>query len=136
MGLGSRNKVKIEGGMASMTDLVFLLLIFFIIMALMSNPQARVDVPEGPPELEPISTPTEPTVVITENNEYVVFPGGKLEEPRTFEDIQGETQAAVANSGKLTLKIEGHREADYEAVFKVLAMAQINGWEPVLAYQK
>ena len=31
MDLGSRNKVKIEGGMASMTDLVFLLLIFFML---------------------------------------------------------------------------------------------------------
>ncbi|MDC3253071.1 biopolymer transporter ExbD [Crocinitomicaceae bacterium] len=135
MNLGSRNKIKVEGGMASMTDLVFLLLIFFIIMALMSNPQARVDVPKDS-DLPPITERTDPTVVITEDNMYVVLPGGSMEEPRTFEDIQGEAQAAVAASDELKLKIEGHRNADYEAVFKVLAMAQINGWDPVLAYQK
>ena len=39
MALESRNKIKAEGGIASMTDLVFLLLIFFIIMSLMSNNQ-------------------------------------------------------------------------------------------------
>jgi len=118
-----------------MTDLVFLLLIFFIIMALMSNPQARVDVPKDA-DLPPITERTDPTVVITEDNMYVVLPGGSMDEPRAFEDIQGEAQAAVAASEELKLKIEGHRNADYEAVFKVLAMAQINGWDPVLAYQK
>lgn len=135
MNLGSRNKIKVEGGMASMTDLVFLLLIFFIIMALMSNSTTKVDVPKG--ENLPTETdPTEPRVIITEDNLYVVFPGGDMDAPRQFEDIQAEAQAVVANSGKLQLKIEGHRKADYEAVFKVLAMAQINGWDPVLAYEK
>jgi len=135
MNLGSRNKIKVEGGMASMTDLVFLLLIFFIIMALMSNSTTKVDVPKDstlPAEMDP----TEPRVVITEENLYVVFPGGDMDAPREFEDIQAEAQAVVDNSGKSKLKIEGHRKADYEAVFKVLAMAQINGWDPVLAYEK
>lgn len=135
MNLGSRNKIKTDGGMASMTDLVFLLLIFFIIMALMSNPQAKVDVPENS-KLPPIADPTAASVVITEENLYVVFPGGDMNAPRQFEDIQAEASAAVAKYGKNRLKIEGHKNADYEAVFNVLAMAQINGWEPVLAYKK
>lgn len=135
MSLGSRNKIKVEGGMASMTDLVFLLLIFFIIMALMSNSTTKVDVPKGE-KLESETDPTEPRVVITEENLYVVFPGGDMNAPREFKDIQAETNAVVASSGKMQLKIEGHRKADYEAVFKVLAMAQINGWSPVLAYEK
>jgi biopolymer transport protein ExbD len=135
MNLGSRNKIKTDGGMASMTDLVFLLLIFFIIMALMSNPQAKVDVPENS-KLPPITEPTAASVVITEDNLYVVFPGGDMNAPRQFEDIQAEASAAVANHGQNRLKIEGHKNADYEAVFNVLAMAQINGWEPVLAYKK
>ena len=42
MNFSSRNKVKLEGGMASMTDLVFLLLIFFIIMSLMANNQTPI----------------------------------------------------------------------------------------------
>ncbi|MBL4863102.1 MAG: biopolymer transporter ExbD [Crocinitomicaceae bacterium] len=135
MDLGSKNKIKVEGGMASMTDLVFLLLIFFIIMSLMSNNQTRVDVPEAS-ELPPIADPTTPTVVVTEDNLYVVMPGGDMDAPKEFEDIKAEAQAAVAESGEMKLKIEGHRKADYEAVFKAMALAQINGWDPILAYKR
>ncbi len=136
MALGTNNKVKVEGGMASMTDLVFLLLIFFIIMSLMSNQNTRVDVPKTSEDLKPLKNPTTATVIVTEDNQYVVMPGGDMENPRAFEDIRGEAEAAVANSGELKLKIEGHRKADYEAVFHVLALAQVNGWDPVLAYDK
>ena len=38
MNLGQRNKVSLTGNMSSMTDLVFLLLIFFVILStLVSN---------------------------------------------------------------------------------------------------
>ena len=47
MGLISQNKVKIEGGMSSMTDLVFLLLIFFIILSALAKNAVDVDLPEG-----------------------------------------------------------------------------------------
>lgn len=133
MDLGSRNKVKIEGGMASMTDLVFLLLIFFIIMSLMSNNTTKVDVPEAsdlPSEPDPVT----PTVVVTEDNLYVVFPGGDMDDPRIFEDVRAETEAMMV--GETKLKIEGHRKADYEAVFNIMALAQLNGWDPVLSYKK
>ena len=136
MGFGSNNKVKVEGGMASMTDLVFLLLIFFIIMALMSNQNTRVDVPETSEDLKPIKDPTTATVVITEDNMYVVMPGGDMDSPREFESIRAEAEAAVMNSGEAKLKIEGHRKASYEAVFSVMALAQVNGWDPILAYKK
>ena len=42
----------------------------------------------------------------------------------------------VNNSGKSKLKIAGHRKADYDAVFQVLALAENNGWTPSLAYSK
>ncbi|TNE77032.1 MAG: biopolymer transporter ExbD [Bacteroidetes bacterium] len=135
MNLGARNKVKIEGGMASMTDLVFLLLIFFIIMSLMSNQNTKVDVPQDS-ELPPIQDPTTATVVITEDDGYIVFPGGDMSNPREFEDIIPEAEAAVAQYGQAKLKIEGHKNASYGAVFKVMALAQKNGWDPVLAYKK
>ena len=41
------NKIKIEGGMSSMTDLVFLLLIFFIIISTMVNTSHEIKLPEG-----------------------------------------------------------------------------------------
>ncbi|MDG1148295.1 MAG: biopolymer transporter ExbD [Crocinitomicaceae bacterium] len=136
MDLGSKNKIKVEGGMASMTDLVFLLLIFFIIMSLMSNNQTPIDLPEAAESLPASSDPVEATVIITEDNRYVVMPGGSLDQPMDYEDIKAITAAVVESSGKMKLKVAGHRKASYEAVFNVLALSQANGWDPVLAYDK
>lgn len=136
MGLNSQNKIRVEGGMASMTDLVFLLLIFFIIMSLMSNNQTPIDLPKTDENIKPVTDPVTPTVIVTEDNQYVVTPGGNIEAPMTFEEIKGIAAAAVENSGEMKLKIAGHRKASYEAIFQVLALSQANQWEPVLAYDK
>lgn len=122
--------------MASMTDLVFLLLIFFIIMSLMSNNQTPIDLPEAKENLPPVQDPVTATVIITEDNRYVVLPGGDLEKPMELDEIRELAASAVENSGELKLKIAGHRNANYEAVFNILALAQANSWDPVLAYDK
>jgi biopolymer transport protein ExbD len=135
MNFSSKSKVKIEGGMASMTDLVFLLLIFFIIMSLMSNNHTPIDLPEAadlPSDRDPVTA----TVIITENNQYVVLPGGSLDAPMEFDEIKELASSAVEGSGQMKLKIAGHRKASYEAVFNVLALSQANAWDPVLAYDK
>jgi len=136
MNFSTRNKIKVEGGMASMTDLVFLILIFFIIMSLMANNQTPIDLPKPDESLKPVKDPVEATVVITENNQYVVMPGGDMAKPMEFNQIKELAAAAVQKTGKQKLRIAGHKKASYEAVFSVLALAQANGWDPVLAYDK
>jgi biopolymer transport protein ExbD len=136
MNFSTRNKIKVEGGMASMTDLVFLLLIFFIIMSLMANNQTPIDLPKPDESLKPVKDPVEATVVITENNQYVVMPGGDMAKPMEFNQIKQLAAAAVQKTGKQKLRIAGHKKASYEAVFSVLALAQANNWDPVLAYDK
>ena len=136
MNFNTRNKVKVEGGMASMTDLVFLLLIFFIIMSLMANNQTPIDLPKPDESLKPVKDPVEATVVITENNQYVVMPGGDMSKPMEFDQIKQLAAGAVQKTGKPKLRIAGHKKASYEAVFRVLALAQANQWDPVLAYDK
>lgn len=136
MDLGTRNKIKVEGGMASMTDLVFLLLIFFIIMSLMSNNQTPLDLPKADESLPSDPVQVTATVMITKENLYVVMPGGDMKNPMEFDEIKQLAADAVANSGQLKLKVAGHKEAKYEAVFKVLALAQANEWDPVIAYSK
>jgi biopolymer transport protein ExbD len=136
MALSSKNKIKIEGGMSSMTDLVFLLLIFFIIMSIMSNDTTPLDLPKPSEKLNPIERKVTPTVVVTEDNRYVVIPGGDMNAPMEFDEIKESVAGVVNESGKPSLKIAGHKNADYEAVFQVLALCQANEWDPVLAYDK
>jgi len=48
MAIQSRNKVEVSYSMSSMTDIVFLLLIFFIILSTLVSPYgAKVDLPTG-----------------------------------------------------------------------------------------
>lgn len=48
MSIRSTNKINVEGGgMSSMTDLVFLLLIFFIILSTLAKSSVDVDLPQG-----------------------------------------------------------------------------------------
>lgn len=137
MNLGTRNKIKVEGGMASMTDLVFLLLIFFIIMSLMSNQQTPIDLPKTDQNIKTVTDPITATVVITEDNKYYALPGETEENAHEdINEISGILSKEVENSGKMKLKIAGHRKASYEAIFQALALAQANGWEPALAYDK
>ena len=61
--------MKAEGGMSSMTDLVFLMLIFFIIMSTMTEPGLPVDLPSG----EDVSRDPDKAVLnvgVTEDNMY------------------------------------------------------------------
>ena len=77
MSLISQNKVKIEGGMSSMTDLVFLLLIFFIILSALAKNAVDVDLPEGGttsnPKAAMASIVVKPDNTILLNNKVIQF---------------------------------------------------------------
>ena len=47
MNLSQRNQVQSGGNMSSMTDLVFLLLIFFIILSTLVSNGVNVDLPQS-----------------------------------------------------------------------------------------
>ena len=136
MDFSSRNKTKAEWGMSSLTDLVFLLLIFFIIMSLMANNQTPVKLPKPSTEIPQSQEPIPVTVVITENNQYYVLPGESEKDARSFDQIKDLVYAKVTESTEPKLRIAGHQDAKYSSVFEVLALSQANGWDPILAYDK
>lgn len=71
MAIRSRNKINTEGSMSSMTDLVFLLLIFFIVLSTLANTQQmQVDLPStaGKPKNNRITPKA--TVSITADVQY------------------------------------------------------------------
>lgn len=143
MGFDSRNKVKIEGGMASMTDLVFLLLVFFIIMSTMAEKNTPVELPQPSVKLDKSKENTTTTVVITEEDMYQIMlsessqsnnPFGVKTEGAAYEQMREFLIAEVEKTPEKKVKIAGARKASYEAVFQVLALSKARGWKPVLAY--
>ncbi len=134
MGFNTQNKIKAEGGMASMTDLVFLLLIFFIIMSLMSEPTTPIDLPKPSTTSQETNEQTFLTVIITENNLYQINKEQMAEMP--FEDFKDILIEKVEATPDKKLKIAGHKEANYQSVFEVIALSKAREWKPVLAYDK
>ncbi|MDG1913667.1 MAG: biopolymer transporter ExbD [Crocinitomix sp.] len=134
MNLGRRNRVKAEGGMSSMTDLVFLMLIFFIIMSTMTSPGINVNLPNSDSIAVENSQP-EVHVGITPNNLYnfqeaqeVLYTFEEIEPliiQKMDEDLQGNNK----------IKISGDQDADYQYVFKVIGLAKKNEWNPVLVFK-
>lgn len=144
MGFGTQNKIKVEGGIASMTDLVFLLLVFFIIMSTMSEKSTPVELPQPAEKLETSKENTTTTVIVTENNLYQIMlsnASSNIENPfgistagAPYEEIRDFLIQEVEKSPEKKLKIAGARTANYEAVFQILALSKTQGWKPALAY--
>ena len=143
MGFGTQNKIKAEGGMASMTDLVFLLLVFFIIMSTMTEKNTPVELPQPNENLDTSKENTTTTVIITEDNLYKVMlsqesgvanPFGVRSDGGTYEEVRDFLIQEVEKTPEMKVKIAGSRKADYEAVFQVLALSKSRDWKPVLAY--
>ena len=143
MGFGTQNKIKIEGGMASMTDLVFLLLVFFIIMSTMSEKNTPVELPKPTEKLDTSMENTTTTVVITEDDLYQIMlsdvsetdnPFGVKTDGVSYDQIRDFLILEVEKTPEMKVKIAGARKASYEAVFQILALSKTKGWKPVLAY--
>lgn len=131
MNLGRRNKVKVEASMASMTDLIFLMMIFFIIMSTMSNKTLPVDLPSND-YTDPSSKTGVVEVGITGDNKY--FFTEDAPENYTMEEMIPILEQKMADSGQDGLKISGDKTANYESIFLVIALAKQKGWKPVLSY--
>jgi biopolymer transport protein ExbD len=137
MKLRTKNKVKAEAGMASMTDLVFLLLVFFIIMSTLSEPQTPLDLPEAEQGVPNSLTPRpEIAVGVNPNNTYFVTSGNSVFEDMSYEEARDVLLAEMTASDDKKLKIAGDKEASYEAVFKLISLCQAENWSPLLAYDK
>lgn len=143
MGFGTQNKIKIEGGMASMTDLVFLLLVFFIIMSTMAEKNTPVELPQPSEKLDTSKENTTTTVIITEDNLYKLMlsaaskannPMGPKSDGVSYLEMRDFLVEEVEKTPEMKVKIAGARTAEYEAVFQVLALSKSRGWKPVLAY--
>jgi biopolymer transport protein ExbD len=133
MNLGRRNKVKAEGGMSSMTDLVFLLLIFFIIISTQTNDHLPVDLPSNEnSQTSPTPAPLE--IGVGENSLY--FFDGNSPEDYTFEEVVPILESKMSSEVEKNLKITGDKMANYEAIFNIIALSKQKGWKPVLTYKK
>ena len=108
----SSNKIKVEGGMSSMTDLVFLLLIFFIIISTFVNTSHQIQLPDGsgdPSLTSPIK------VYVNAENQFFI---NSNEEPIQVSNIEREIMNLIGENKAIELLAdkETHRASAYEII--------------------
>jgi biopolymer transport protein ExbD len=126
MAIQSRNKVSVSFSMSSMTDIVFLLLIFFIIVSTMVSPNAlKVLLPKSGAKT---SSPQTISVTITPDMQFYVN-GSFVNEPNLEEKII----ATIGNSEKPGIVLHCDKTVPLEHAVKVMDIANRNRFELVLA---
>lgn len=122
--LRSQNKVKVEGGMSSMTDLVFLLLIFFIVLSTMVSPP---NIPLNLPSSTPPSNTNVPQDVIkvsvSKNNEIFVGPKANLV---SMEYLEQAIINEVITTGDSIVELSGDQGSNWQYNVAVIDVAKKN----------
>jgi len=126
MGLKSRNKVSVTFSMSSMTDIVFLLLIFFIIVSTMVSPNAlKVLLPTSSAKT---SSPQTVSVSISPDLEYYVN-GNPVE----VSGLELMIKTNIGDAEKPGIVLHCDQSVPLEHAVKVMDIANKNQYDLVLA---
>lgn len=128
MDFRSENKVKIEGGMSTMTDLVFLLLIFFIVISTLITAGVNIDVPKNG------GSSSEKKILevnINDNNEF--FLDGKRT-PIKSEAIEKQIIKSIGRDSIISLY--GSAKSDWQASVLIIDIAKHHNFKLVMNSEK
>lgn len=126
MAISSRNKVNVSFSMSGMTDIVFLLLIFFMLTSTLIAPNAlKLLLPKSSNQTQ--ANP-QVTVSITENLNYYV---GR--DRVAFSQIEGILQQELKFRVDPTISINADKSVPVEHVVNVMNIAKRNKYKVILA---
>ena len=131
MALKKRNKASASFSMSSMTDLVFLLLIFFMITSTVVTPSAiKLLLPQSSSQAS--ATPLT-RVYIDSNINFYVAEGKNAERQVAFEDIEPFLQSVVLAEPEMYIALYADESVPYREIVKVLNIANKNKFKLVIA---
>ena len=134
MALKRRHKISPNFSMASMTDIIFLLLIFFMITSTMVSPNAiKVLLPQGSQQTS--AKPLTRVIIDKELNCYVAF-GNQDEMPVTWEELPAFLQDCAAKEPEMYVALYADETIPYREIVKVLNIANENQFKMVLATRR
>ena len=131
MALRKRNKVNASFNNSSMTDLVFLLLIFFMITSTAVTPSAiKLLLPQSSSQTaaNPLTR-----VYIDENLRFYVAQDKQKEREVAFEDIEPFLQASVNANPEMYIALYADETVPYREIVRVLNIANRNKFKLVIA---
>ena len=126
-----RIKVTPTFNMASMTDIIFLLLIFFMITSTMVSPNAiKVLLPQGKKQTTVKATAR---VVIDKQLNIYAAAGSEDEVPVTLAELPSVLSAQVNDSTELFVSLYADEAVPYKNIVEILNVANDNHFKMVLA---
>ncbi len=127
MNLRKNSKINTEFNASSMTDIVFLLLIFFIIISsVVKDPALKLVLPKGVNNVNPVNRVI--VVSVDKNLDYAVD-----DKKTTLERLPSVLQGVLTIAPDATVSIRGDKDIRYEDVMDVVMLADKLGAKVVLA---
>lgn len=131
-----KKRIKIEAGfsMSSMTDIIFLLLLFFIIASTMSSPNdIKLNLPQSKATTSTKSVIAK--VSIDAEGNYFVAKGSSLPEQVAPEVLESYILNLVAQDSTTYIALHADQNIAYKEVVKVLDIANQHKLKLVIATQ-
>ena len=126
MALRSRNKVSVQFSMSGMTDIVFLLLIFFMITSTLIAPNAlKLLLPQSKHQ-----TAAKPIITVSITRDAQFF----IESERiSISQLEYELQRRLLNEPEPTIALHVDENVPMKEVVKVMNIAKDNRYKLILA---
>lgn len=132
--LKRRNKVSPQFSMSSMTDIIFLLLIFFMITSTMVSPNAiKVLLPQSSQQTS--AKPLTRVIIDRDLNYYTAF-GNDDEMPIVFEELTDFLIECSKKEPDMYVALYADESVPYKEIVKVLNIANENQFKVVLATRR
>ncbi len=125
MSLSTRNKINVSAGMSSMTDLVFLLLIFFIIISTLVSNGVNVELPksQGTTSVTPNLT-----LSITADGSYHINGGGAIAQS----EIESRLEILMQKQDEKVIYLQADANVPTGQTVEIIGLAKSKQWKVML----
>ena len=131
MALKRKTKIEPNFSMASMTDIIFLLLIFFMLTSTVVVPNAiKITLPQS--QKQTAAKPLSRVTIDKNLNFYVAF-GNQREKQVSFDDITPFLQERYNQEPEMFVALYAGEDVPYGEIVRVLNIANKNKFKMVLA---
>ena len=135
MSLKKRNRVEATFAMSSMTDLVFLLLLFFVMASTMSSPNdIKINLPQS--RAKQVTRPQVAKVSIDNLGNYFVALGKEKPIPVDPENLEAYLCSIQASDSTMYIALHADEDVAYKEVVRVLDVANEHHMRLVVATKR
>jgi biopolymer transport protein ExbD len=126
MAISQRNKISVNFSSVGMTDVVFNLLIFFMLTSTLVHPSAlKLMLPKGSNQ---VSAKPLTTVSITSDLKYYLET-----QPINIADLEGLLKQKLGDKPDTYISLHADKSVPFENVVEVLTIAQKNNYKLIIA---